>query len=393
MGIEIDNIKEELFKKVKYAYNKKQYENALNLFNESLICDENFSKALLGKAKSLYKLGRLSESSIIYDELFDSDCMDSYIWLNIGNFYYYVLNNNSKALKSYDNGIKYDDALVNLWIKRGNVLISMNMYEKALNSYIEASKLDKLNYKIYNNIAHSYNLLNINDKALSAFNKSLSIKMNIYALLNKTIILNDIGRFSEALNTINMALNIKIRYDLLYYKALVLYNLEEYEESLKIVNQSLDIFDYSNSWILKTKVSYTLEDFEDCINSASHVLIFNPSDTEIWFYKINSLIYLNKLDDALDSCNEVLQYDFSEYFIYEKARILLKLNRLNESIKICNVFLSFDENNPNFLLLKSKILYKLGNLDEAINCVDNVIKFNPYLEEAIEFREFLEFTI
>jgi len=97
MGIEIENTNEELFKKGKFAYKRKQYEKALSFFNESLICDENFSKALLGKAKSLYKLGRLSESSIIYDELFNSNCLDSYIWLRIGNFYFYVLNNNLKA--------------------------------------------------------------------------------------------------------------------------------------------------------------------------------------------------------------------------------------------------------------------------------------------------------
>lgn len=389
MGIEIENTKEELFKKGKFAYKRKQYEKALSFFNESLICDENFSKALLGKAKSLYKLGRLSESSIIYDELFNSNCLDSYIWLRIGNFYFYVLNNNLKALKSYNNGIKFDKDLSVLWLNKGKVLTSMNMYEEALNSFIKASKLDNSNYKIYNNIANSYRLLNFMDNALNAFNKSLSIKTNLYALLNKAIILNYIGRFNEALNSINNALNIKIRYDLLYYKALILYNMEKYEDSLNIINQSLAICDYDGSWELKTKLSYILGDFKNTLKASNHVLISNPLNIEIWFYKINSLIYLNKLEEALNSCNEVLKYDFSEYFIYKKASILLELNRFEESIKICDIFLSMDYNNSDFLLLKSKIFYRLGDLDNAIKTINKLLNFNPLLEEAIEFREFL----
>ncbi|MGN1362459.1 MAG: tetratricopeptide repeat protein [Methanobrevibacter sp.] len=390
MGIEINNTKEELFKKGKYAYKEEQYEKALSFFNESLICDENFSKALLGKAKSLYKLGKLSESLIIYDELFDSNCLDSYIWLKIGNFYYYVLDNNLKALKSYNNGIKFDNTLSVLWINKGKVLISMNMYEEALDSYIKASKLDNLNYKIYNNIANTYKLLNFMDKALNAFNKSISIKTNIYALLNKAIILNDIGRFNEALNCINYALNIKIRYDLLYYKALILYNIGKYGDSLNFINQSLAICDDDNSWELKTKLSYILGDFKNTLMSSNHVLISNPLNIGVWFYKINSLIYLNKLEDALNSCNEVLKYDFNEYFIYKKACLLMELNRLEESIKICDTLLSIDYNNTDFLFLKSKIFYKLGNLNNAIKIINELLDLNPFLEDAIEFKEFLD---
>lgn len=390
MGIEINNTKEELFKKGKYAYKEKEYGKALSFFNESLICDENFSKALLGKAKSLYKLGKLSESLIIYDELFNSNCLDSYIWLKIGNFYYYVLDNNLKALKAYNNGIKFDKTLSVLWLNKGKVLISMNMYEEALGSYIKASKLDNLNYKIYNNIANTYKLLNFMDKALNAFNKSLSIKTNIYALLNKAIILNDIGRFNEALNSINNALNIKIRYDLLYYKALILYNIGKYDDSLNFINQSLAIWDDDNSWEIKTKLSYILGDFKNTIISSNHVLISNPLNIEVWFYKINSLIYLNKLEDALNSCNEVLKYDFNEYFIYKKACLLMELNRLEESIKICDILLSIDYNNADFLFLKSKIFYKLGDLDNAIKIINELLDLNPFLEDAIEFKEFLD---
>ena len=114
--------------------------------------------------------------------------------------------------------------------------------------------------------------------------------------------------------------------------------MEKYEDSLNIINQSLDICDYDGSWELKTKLSYILGDFKNTLKASNHVLISNPLNIEIWFYKINSLIYLNKLEEALNSCNEVLKYDFSEYFIYKKASILLELNRFEESIKICDIF-------------------------------------------------------
>ena len=48
-----------------------------------------------------------------------------------------------------------------------------------------------------------------------------------------------------------------------------------------------------------------------------------------------------------------------------------------------------DYNNSDFLLLKSKIFYRLGDLDNAIKTINKLLNFNPLLEEAIEFREFL----
>ena len=182
MGIEIENTKEELFKKGKFAYKRKQYEKALSFFNESLICDENFSKALLGKAKSLYKLGRLSESSIIYDELFNSNCLDYYIWLRIGNFYFYVLNNNLKALKSYNNGIKFDKDLSVLWLNKGKVLTSMNMYEEALNSFITSYKL-RSSSKLLNFLERNLPMLS-NTSTFSSMSQLVLI--TLIALFNKS---------------------------------------------------------------------------------------------------------------------------------------------------------------------------------------------------------------
>ena len=231
---ESDLKKEELYDKGIYAYKNNNYEEALNLFNEAIVCDGKFYKAKIAKVDCLYKMGRLNEVHPICTEIFSSDCLDEEVWYKLGDFYYNVGRMFENALDCFNKAIELKEDYADAWDMKGSALSFMANFEEALNSHNKAAELNPDNPNIYDNIGYCYASLGMFDNALEAYDKALEIdSQDINALSNKASILNNMGKSEEALNYIKRALEIKEDYNLLYYKAVALFTLEKYEDSAK----------------------------------------------------------------------------------------------------------------------------------------------------------------
>ena len=386
---ESDLKKEELYDKGIYAYKNNNYEEALNLFNEAIVCDGKFYKAKIAKVDCLYKMGRLNEVHPICTEIFSSDCLDEEVWYKLGDFYYNVGRMFENALDCFNKAIELKEDYADAWDMKGSALSFMANFEEALNSHNKAAELNPDNPNIYDNIGYCYASLGMFDNALEAYDKALEIDSHdINALSNKASILNNMGKSEEALNYIKRALEIKEDYNLLYYKAVALFTLEKYEDSLEAINRSLELYNFNhNGWKFKGQLLIEMENYKEAIIAYDKVISYDPSDIQGWFYMITSLVNLGMLEEALAGCDEVLKRNSDVFFIFEKANILYELNRLDESLEICNNRLSIDEFDSDFYLLKAKIYNKKQDKKKAIEFTEKAIEYNPIMEEAISFRE------
>ncbi len=386
---ESDLKKEELYDKGIYAYKNHNYDEALKLLNESIVCDGKFYKAKIAKIDCLYKMGRLNEVHPICDEIYSSDCLDEEVWCKLGDFYLNVGRMFENALVCFNKAIELNTNYADAWDMRGSVLSVMGNMEEALNSHKQAAELDSNNSLIYDNIGYCYASLSMFDNALEAYYKAIEIDSeDINALSNIASILNNIGKSEEALNYINRAIEIKEDYNLLYYKAVVLFTLEKFDESLETINQSLELYSFNHDgWKFKGQLLVEMENYQEAILAYDKVLTYDPSDVQGWFYMITSLVNLGMLEEALAGCDEVLKIDSGVFFIFEKANILYELDRLDESLEICNTQLNIDKFDSDFYLLKAKIYNKQNDKNKAIEYVEKAIEYNPIMEEAISFRE------
>jgi tetratricopeptide (TPR) repeat protein len=96
-----------LMSKGKNACGNKDYETALNYYNEALKIDPNITSIWNNKGLTLYYLGRYSESIECYDKALELDPNNTIAWCNKGNSLY-KLKKYKESIECYNKALEID---------------------------------------------------------------------------------------------------------------------------------------------------------------------------------------------------------------------------------------------------------------------------------------------
>ncbi|GAA0735509.1 tetratricopeptide repeat protein [Clostridium oceanicum] len=233
----------ELFNEALVLYNNKNYEKALEKYNEALDINPNncsilCNRGLIYKELGNYKLAleaynkalkinpnhylALSNRSIIYslqgkNNLALKDCnkalkihYDDYEILYNRSIIYYEQKKYDLALKDCNEALKLNPKYYSAICIRSALYAKLEKYDLALTDYTSALQINPNNYKILYNRGIIYLNSQKYNLALDDFTKVLNLEPNHYlALLNCGVIYSKQKKYNLALNIYKKALKLK----------------------------------------------------------------------------------------------------------------------------------------------------------------------------------------
>lgn len=130
-----------------------------------------------------------------------------------------------------------------LWFEQGNILVTNEEYEEAVNSYDRALQIKPDKHQAWNN--RGFALVNLGrfEEALACYDKALAIKPDDHLAWSiRGAALKHLGRYEEALASYDKALAIKPDYHLAWIvRGIALGYLGRYEEALTCYDKALAI--------------------------------------------------------------------------------------------------------------------------------------------------------
>ena len=289
---------------------------------------------VLKKAKSHVKKGELLEAQKLYKSI-----------LKVFSKNVRAQQGLSEIMKTEKNDFNYNyyNELLNKLVQfynQGNFLFVVEMAESL-------SKQFPKSLIVWNLLGVSAVQIGMQDKAINAFQKALSLNPNNAEVYNNMgIAFRDKGMLNEAIEAYNKAISIKYNYAEAYY------------------NKGIATQDQNKQ--------------EVAIEAYRKAIYFNPNYASAYSNMGNILRDQGKLDEAIDSYNKAISLKPNYAPPYSNLGNALKdLGKLKEAVEKHKKSISLEPNNPVAFNNMGIALKEQGNLDEAITAYRNALLLKP----------------
>ncbi|KAM3130405.1 hypothetical protein pb186bvf_017504 [Paramecium bursaria] len=260
----------------------KQYEEAIHMYDQALQLKPQYFEAYNNKGLSLSKLNRNEEAIQNYDIAIKQNPLfcDSYINKGSDNFIIQVppLQNQINLKRQFRCLIKPYNLIKSLmWlilIKVQIILQFQLLNEEAIQMYDNAIQLNPQDSDSYMNKGDTLRLLKRNEEAIQMYDKAIELHpLSVQAYNNKGDSLCQLNRNEEAIQNYDIAIEWRPQFAQAYNnKGACLHQQKQYEEAVKMFDQAIKL------------------------NPKFYEAYFNKG--YVSYYKGNSLVSLNQLDEA-----------------------------------------------------------------------------------------------
>lgn len=156
-------------------YNRGEYVNAGDLFNEAIKLNRDNALAYFGRGTIYYNQKQFVQAIVEFDKAVELDATLHQAYYNRGNAYQ-SLNQYAQAIQSYDACIALNPRDADTYYNRGNAHFCLNQYEQAIADYNKTIEL-KANYSAaYNNRGLAYQRLGNYPQAQADLAKANSLR-------------------------------------------------------------------------------------------------------------------------------------------------------------------------------------------------------------------------
>jgi len=152
-----------------------------------------------------------------------------------------------------------------------------------------------------------------------------------------------------------------------------------YQEAMNECDSVLNKCYSREAHMIKGGVLYSLGRYEECINECDMVLNNSQDDIEALALKGLSLERLNRLDEALEVYNSIISKHPDDSEMHNlKASVLYSLKRYDESISECDAAISCSADNYIAHGNKANALSELHRYEEALEEYNKALQIAPY---------------
>jgi tetratricopeptide (TPR) repeat protein len=168
------------------------------------------------------------------------------------------------------------------FLEQGNEFCGQEKFTEAINFYEQALRLNPQFSMAWNNKGYALEKLDLDEEAISSFDKAIEIDNNILALNNKVDILQKVGEDEKAIIICNQLLKIEPdNYQFLLCKAISLKNLKNYEKLLQVLDLliSLEPENYIG-WYGKASCLALMMEVKRAIENLEEAILLNPTESQ-----------------------------------------------------------------------------------------------------------------
>ena len=361
LSLEKNNISTQALYNMGICYlNMKDYQQANKCFDDALLINPNLLEIYIAKAKIFEEQKNYNNAIELYNEIIPKFPYDDNIFYKKGicleNMEEY-----QEALKNFEQGLYINKSNIDCLYHKGYCCDILNNKKQALKCYddIIKSKEKNIDNKIKEDCLILKSKILIDDEkyddALQGLNEALRLNPdNSYIYFYKGFINNKKGEHQEALNNYLKSIEINNKDKIIYYNLGLAYlEISDFEKSLNYLNKS---FELDNTF------------YQALIKSGEVLLKSKEYDKSIE-------IFDKILNNEKEKNNELA--------LLRKGDALFMKNNFKEALELYENVLKLNENNEEALIGAGICERKLFKLDEAINYYDRVLKINNNNENVL----------
>lgn len=275
--------------------------------------------------------------------------------------------------------------------QQGIALARAGNVDAAIEKFNKALELAPMLVDTYKNLGDLYLHIDKYPDAKNYYKKALLIEKNgeIYFQLGNACFMNDEPH--EGLENYNLALSAGYDSDeMLFFMGLAYEYLNDDRMALRYVQKALaknpSQPDYK---VKKINIMLRLSMMEDALNAVDDLILNDPELYDGYHIKTSLLLEEKKFDEAVvfaKAATDKFPEDADLMFDYAQATALA--NRYEDAKKILDnakAMKYYEEAKPQFALLSSQISAEMGDIDEAIRECDECISMedeNEFFAEA-----------
>jgi len=252
-----------ILKEAKKQIDQKEYQKAIDILTPIIEDDKlnnpyPFMVQLLAEAKGNYQeVLKKCDALIAENEA-------AYFYHTVKGGVYYDLKEYDKALECYDEALKLDKTYVTAYNNKGNIYANLKKYDKALECYNKAIELDSEYASAYYNKGYLYYNLKEYDKALEWYDKAIEVDNEyVYAYNGKGYVYEGLKEYEKALEWYDKAVEVDENYVLAYRnRGNTYYILKKYEKAIADYNKAIALHpDYK--YVLKYRIETAQTELEE----------------------------------------------------------------------------------------------------------------------------------
>ena len=251
--------------------------------------------------------------------------------------------NYEKALEHYTEALRLNPQLAGAYNNRGNVYNSMGEHDCAIRDFIKAIQLRPDFADAYNNRGNAYDKRGDSDRAIEDFTKAIQLKPDLVeACYNLGGAYFKKGNFDRAVVEYTKAINLKPDYREAYYNRGVAYH-NEGKVDLAIVEYTKAINlnpNYANAYNNRGVAYYGKGDYKKAIVDFNRAIDLSPDDAKTYYGRGDAYGDIGEFDKAIKDYNTAIglnprlalvHYKRGEVWLHlgewEKARVDLTTAR------------------------------------------------------------------
>jgi len=415
---------EVLLNKAQNYYEKKDYENTINIL-ENLVPYYESKTMIYILAKSYFKIKNPDKALYYCNYYIDKYEKNEKILNLLGDIYYaikdyvnsYVVfndlhkltDNNIYLVLSARSALNYDPNLAiniltnilyifknqeidpffyKIYKYLGLAYFKLGRYELAISNLSQYLKHIKDDTTIFPSLIKSYKLLGKNIELAKIYSSILDYIEDFETLKEAMEFYIGISEYSKAIELAKKIIEIEKDnlniYQNLYIAAKAINDIDSLiisiENIIRLTGYNKDLL-YELAQIYEIKGQYS---------KASNIIINLISDEEDFATKIRYKEYLIELmiknkgyENALNLIFELISINSSNPLYYEKAANIYYLTgKLEEAIKNLETALSLDPTNISYYKFLAKIYLEINDINKLVSILKNLIDFNPNDVEA-----------
>ncbi len=309
-------------------------DSAILYFREILKIDSMYVPAMAGLSEACWEKYILSTNEMFKDLAF-----------------YYI---------DQAKGINDQDA--NVYLTSGKIFNETGRYEKAVEEFSKAIKIDSLNRMAYKWMADALVSLNKLDSAETVYRKSIAVKPDYWAgyiSLSRFYIVH--GRNDEALNQLEIlyALNPE-GYDVFNNLGAIYYGLGEIDKAKEVWIRSIEIKSNFGALSNLATVYYLEEDYKNASQYYRQALDLNILDYRLWFNYASTLKNLKAGKERVNvAYNKGIQLAESKLEINPNDTWLLA--------ELADAYASVKDHEKSIPLIEKALSLEPENIDIKVN--------------------------